>query len=233
MKYPLLLALAGAIFAPAAQAFEVTGGSLSLGYSGLTDSDLDALNKVTLGGSIEMGFTQQFSMQGDLRLTKFGFSNVDNLNFGLHAIFHVSDTTSLGAFAGRDDSDVGDLDYFGIELGHQSGPIGLETYISRADDAGETGTVFGLAGDYAFSDTTSLGLAYDKIDVDGYGASTIALNGEFIAAPGLGLTGEVGSADIDGLGAEVFMGIGVKVNFGAKRGATFDQRSVVDLLPGL
>ncbi|MBN2631350.1 MAG: hypothetical protein JXR75_12530 [Rhodobacteraceae bacterium] len=211
----------------------MTGGSLSLGYSTLTDSDLDALNKVTLGGSLEMGFSKQFSVQGDLGLSKFGYSDIDNLNFGLHAIFHVSDTTSLGAFAGRDDFDGGDLDYFGIELGHQSGPIGLETYISEADADGETGAVFGLAGNYAFSDTASLGLAYDKINVDGYGASTIALNGEFIATPGLGLTGEVGSADIEGLGSEVFMGIGVKVNFGAKRGATFTQRSVVDLLPGL
>lgn len=234
MKHILSLALAGLFCASAVQAQEVTGGTIQLGYSSFIGGGGNTdVNKLTLGSSLEYGFSQQFSVQGDFALMKYGLSNVDTANFGLHGIFHINDTTSVGGFIGQDRIEGDGLDYFGFEIGHQVGAIGTEAYISRADSGvGVKGTVLGIKGEYAVNEVTSVGARFDNINVQGIDASRFALTGEVAATPGLALTGELGQARIETLGSEAYIGVGVKVNFGAKRGATFDRRSIVDLLPG-
>jgi len=64
MKKSVALALVGLLCAPAVHAFEVTGGEVSLGYSGLTGSSANDLTKTAMGGSLEFGITHQFSVQG-------------------------------------------------------------------------------------------------------------------------------------------------------------------------
>lgn len=234
MKHSLTLALAGLFCATTAQAFEVTGGSLSLGYSSFVgSSDATDFNKLSLGSSMEFGLTHQFSIQGDFALSQFGASNIDNLNFGLHAIVHANESTSVGAYIGRDRVEGENLNYFGFEVGHQVGQIGAEGYVTFAKDGGSDGTVIGIKGDYSLTETALIGARFDNINVDGADASRVAITGEVGALPGVTLTGELGRARIDTLGSETYVGVGVKVNFGDKRGATFDRRSILDLLPGL
>lgn len=242
MKKSIALALTGLFCATAAHAFEVTGGSVSLGYSGLTDGDLNDFNKTTLGGSLEFGVSQAFSLQGDLSLSKFGMtedaaavlgvSKIDSRSLGMHAIYHASENTSVGAFLGTDRIESTDLNFIGVEAGHQMGQFGLEGYLSRGKLEGITGTVLGLEGNYAVGEYTTLGLRYDNIDIEGFDSSRLSLTGEIGATPGFAVTGEIGNADLEDIGSELFMGIGVRVNFGAKRGATFRDRSVANLLPG-
>ncbi|MDO8882552.1 MAG: hypothetical protein U0934_12820 [Pseudotabrizicola sp.] len=233
MKHTLSLALAGLFCASAVQAFEVTGGSLSLGYSSfIGSSPATDVNKLSLGSSMEFGLSQQFSVQGDFALTKFNATNLDNTNFGLHAIFHVNESTSVGAFIGRDRIEHENLNYFGVEVGHQAGAFGTEAFLTIAKDGGSNGTVIGVKGEYSLTDSAMLGARFDLLNVDGADAAKFAIIGEVAALPGLNLTGELGQARIDGIGSEAYVGVGVKVNFGAKRGATFDRRSIIDLLPG-
>lgn len=234
MKHTLSLALAGLFCASTAQAFEVTGGSLSLGYSSFVGGD-DAteVNKLSLGSSIEMGLAQQFSVQGDFSLSKFGFTNLDASNVALHTIFHISDDTSAGAYIGQDRLEGEKLTYFGVEVGHQIGAFGTEAYLTRAKQGGGDGTVFGIKGEYALTEAALVGAKFDNLNVDGLDVSRFALTGEMDALPGLMLTGEVGQARVESFGSEAYVGVGVKVNFGAKRGATFDRRSIIDLVPGL
>jgi hypothetical protein len=227
------LTVAFLLAASSAQAFEVTGGSIALGYSGFTDNLLSDVDKTTLGGQIEVGFSRDFSMQADLGFMNYGFSDFDAHNFGLHGIYHLSDTTSLGGFVGRDTIESEDLSIYGVEVGHQAGPLGLEAYLSIADAGVEDGTVYGLRAAYGITDSTEIGLRYDHINIDGLGASRLSVAGEFALSSGFAVTGEIGSADIDDSGSEGFFAIGAKFNFGANRGATFNQRSVLDLLPGL
>jgi hypothetical protein len=227
------LSLALLVAATPALALEVVGGSVSLGYSGFTDDLLDDINKTTLSGSLEVGISRAFSVQGDLAIINYGLTDLDANNIGLHGIYHLSETTSIGGYIGQDSVESADLSILGIEAGHQAGPMMLEGYLSRAESSGEDGTIFGLRAAYGLSEDSEIGLRYDDINVDGIGASRISAVGEFGMANGFAITGELGSADIEGIGSETFFGIGVKVDFGAKRGATFSQRSVVDLFPGL
>lgn len=219
--------------APAAQAFEITGGSVELGYSGFTGNLLKKLDKTTLSGQMEIGFSQAFSVQADLGFMVFGFNDENARNFGLHSIYHVSDTTSLGMYFGQDRILGGSLSITGVEVGHQAGMVGLEGYLTYAKDSVEDGLVFGGSAGLDLSDSAGIGLRYDRADVDGTDFSRLALTGEYTLASGLALTGELGSADIADSGSEPFFGIGARMTFGANRGATFGNRSVLNLLPGL
>lgn len=229
----VVLPLALLVAASPAMALELVGGSVSLGYSGLADTMLDEINKTTLSGSVEIGFSQAVSVQGDLSTMNFGLSDMDATHIGLHGIYHLNEATSLGGFIGEDRLESADLSILGIEVGHQAGQMRMEGYLSRADSSAQDGMIFGLHAGYRLSDASEIGLRYDEINVDGFGASRVSAVGEFGLANGLAITGELGSADLDGLGSETFVGLGVKVDFGAERGATFSQRSVLDLLPGL
>lgn len=216
-----------------AQAFEITGGSVELGYSGFTGNLLKKLDKTTLAGRIEVGFSPAFSMQADLGFMNFGFSDEEAHNIGLHGIYHASDITSLGMYLGQDRLDGDSLSIAGVEVGHQAGALGLEGYLTYAKDSTEDGIVFGARADWDFSDVAGIGLRYDSADLGGADVSRVALTGQYTLTSGLTLTGELGSAEIAGSGSEPFFGIGAKMTFGAERGATFADRSVLNLLPGL
>ncbi len=219
--------------APAAQAFEITGGQMELGYSSYTDNLLKKLDKIGINGSIEVGFSQMFSMQADLGFMNFGFNDADATNFGLHSIYHLSDTTSAGFYFGQDRVSGGSLSITGLEIGHQAGMVGLESYLTYAKDSADDGMVFGASAGLNLSDMAEIGVSYDRIDVDSSKASRLALTGEYTMGNGFAITGELGSVDIKGSGSEPFFGIGGKMTFGADRGATFGERSVLNLLPGL
>lgn len=230
MRNPIALALAGILCTSAAQAFEVTGGSVDLGFSAFTD-DFDA-NKTTLGGALEFGIVRAVSVQADLGLTQFGLTEVDNTNFGLHGIYHLGEATSGGLYLGRDRVEGADIDLYGLEIGHQQGQFTAEGYLGHAEAAGGSGTLLGLRGGYALSDSATLGARYDNVNLEGYDISRLSLTGEYAMTDGFALNAEVGSFDAEGVGSEMFLGLGVKASFGAKRGATFERRSLVDLIPG-
>ena len=233
MKQTLSLALAGLMCASAAQAFEVTGGSLTLGYSSFFgSSDATDVSKLSFGNSMEFALTPEIAIQGDFSYTKLDATGIDSSNFGLHGIYHLTPDTALGAYVGRDRVEGRNLNYFGVEVAHQFGMIGTEAFVSIGKDGGAEGTVIGLKGDYALNDAASIGARFDHINVSGADANKFAVTGEVAALPGLNLTGEIGRAKLEGFGSEPYLGLGVKVNFGEKRGTTFDNRSIIDLLPG-
>lgn len=233
MKQTLSLALAGLLCASAAQAFEVTGGSLSLGYSSFVgSSNATDVNKLSFGSAMEFAITPEIAVQGEFSHSKFDASGLDTSNVGLHGIYHLNHTTSLGAFIGRDRIDRRNLNYYGVEVAHQLGAFDTEAFVTIAKDGGRDGTVFGIKGDYALTDTATIGARFDHLNVKGADASKFALTGEVAALPGLNLTGEVGRGKIKGFGSDPYVGLGVKVNFGDKQGTTFGSRSVLNLLPG-
>lgn len=232
MKRAALTALLLAT-APAAQAFEFTGGQVELSYSGYTDNLLKKLDKTAITGSVEVGFSQAFSMQADLGFMNFGFNDDDGTNFGLHSIYHLSDTTSAGFYFGQDRIGGGSLGITGVEIGHQAGMVGLESYLTYAKDSADDGLIFGASAGLDLSDMAEIGVSFDRVDVDNSKASRLALTGAYTMANGFAITGELGSMEVKGAGSQPFFGIGGKMTFGAKRGATFGERSLLNLLPGL
>lgn len=231
-KFLLTAALSAAVFGQSALAGNVTGGSVGFDYSAFTEDSAGTLEKSTLSSSLEYGFDRTFAIQGDLSLTHFGLSEYDAGNLTLHGIYHFNESTSLGAFIGRDTIENEGLTFYGLEAGHEVGQISGETYIAYAEDSGVDGTLFGLAGMYDVNDAFGLGVSYDRLDVEDLDADRITLEAEY-RLQGFVISAEFGQAEIGGLGSENFFGIGARMTFGAKRGSTFGQRGLIDVLPGL
>lgn len=222
------------LFSNAALAGEISGGSIGLSYSSFTeDSDF---SRIGVEGSIEYAFNRDFSVQGDLAFQNFGESDLDSTTFGAHGIYHVNDDTSLGAFFMREDVDDGDGNFYGIEGGYETGQVEFEGYAGNFDGDGDNATILGISGRYEFSNALGLTGSFDQIDGDGVELSRYGVKLDRDVSPTLNLFVEVGSADVEagGLsGSETFVGLGGKIVFGAERGATFEQRGLTRLIPGL
>ena len=228
-------ALFGATFlcAQAAYAVEITGGSVELSYSSFTeDSDV---RRVGIEGSMEVGFNQNISAQVDLMQHRLNAGNEDVTTFGVHAIYHLDDATSFGAFYAIEDTSAGNFDFYGIEAGHEVGQFEFEGYLARADANAVDADVVGVSARFGFADDFGVTGAYDYIDLAGVDLSATTLRIDRDVAPNVNLFVEVGSAraTAGGLsGSETFVGLGGSYTFGAERGATFDARGLARLLPG-
>jgi hypothetical protein len=238
MKNILTTAALAALFASPVAAFEMTGGTVSLSYSQLTEDS--SLDRTDLGGSVEFGFSRNISAQVDLGFTDFGASGLSLTSFALHGIWHASEASSVGLFLGRDDADLdgadASQDYIGVEVGYGSGAFGAEAHFAYADADGGSGTAAGLALDYAVSPTIGIGGTIDRLNVEGADLTTFALRGSYAFTPQTQVYAEVGntSADAGGVSEDsAFIGLGAEFSFGAARGATFDRRSLLGSIPGL
>ncbi len=231
-----LIAVMGVSFlcAPAVQAAEITGGSVGLSYSAFAD-DTD-FSRLSIEGSLEVGFDRNVSLQFDLGHDRFGETDVDGTTYGLHGIYHLDEMTSLGAFYTNERTEGDDFDIFGVEAGHESGRTEFEGYLAGVDYDGGSSTLFGLSGRYALDNGLGLGASYDKFDDDFGDISTLAVRLDRDVSASTNLHLEIGSAKVSAGGfsdSEMFVGLGGTIAFGADRGATFERRGVLKLIPGL
>ncbi|MGO4855499.1 hypothetical protein [Phaeovulum sp. W22_SRMD_FR3] len=235
MKVTAISAVALLGFALPAAAVEVTGGQLSFSRSQFTDYSEAA--KTTLEGAVEFGFTREFAVQADLGFNALNSADETVTAMALHAIYHGDETNSYGLFIGNERVAGEDVTYYGIEYGHESGPLSFETFLARGEESGVSGTEFGLKGRYAVNDRLGLGARYETVDFESViDVSVLGLTADYAVVPNLLVTGEVGSADLDVSGAgsasETYVKLGATYTFGAARGATFGKRGLVNLLPG-
>ncbi|WP_147106376.1 porin [Tateyamaria sp. syn59] len=217
-----------------AQAVEITGGSVQLKYSAFTEeTDLDRIN---LEGSMEIGFNRSFSTQIDIGHNNFGETDLDGTNLGLHGIYHLNDTTSLGAFYTREDVENVDIDIYGVEAGFETGAFAIEGFLGQADAENEDETIFGFEGRYAFNSGIGLSLGYEDIGSGStVNVATTTIRVDRDVTSNLNLFAEIGQTSFDtaiGDLDETFVGIGGRIVFGAERGATFNQRGLLRILPG-
>lgn len=230
-------ALAAALCAASASttvAQQVTGGSLSLSHSAFTDDT--SVAKTSLNGAVELGFSREFGVQADLGLNKLNSAGETATNAVLHGIYHLSQNTSAGLFLGLDRVDGDSQSFLGLEFGHNAGRTGFEGYLGRGEDGGESGTLFGMSVRYEMTDAAGIGLSFDRADVSIADATRYSLNGDFAVTQNLKLFGEIGAlhGSIGNMSdTEGYVKIGGKFTFGAKRGATFGQRSILNIVPGL
>lgn len=228
-------AMASGMFASAAMAAEVTGNYLDLGYSTFTDSDIGS--KFYAAGSAELGFTREFGVQLDLGVYRLDEISETGYNGTLHAIYHASDALSLGVFYARDDVDGSDTDNYGLEAGYDlSNAIGLEGYVSRLDFSSEDGTLLGAQIKGTVAPQLELSASIDYLDAPAdIDLTRFSIGAAYNVGQGANVYGEVGSARAS-IGSqsdsEAFVGVGLRLNFGAKRGTTFGRRGLLDLLPG-
>ncbi|PTV96403.1 outer membrane protein with beta-barrel domain [Rhodobacter aestuarii] len=232
MKAVLPVALVAALCAHGAFAGDVTGAYVGLDYSRFNDDSAGTLSKTSLKGSLEYGFTRDFSVQGDLAMMDFGLSNADASTLQLHGIYHASANASVGAFVGRDDVEGNGFNYLGLEGGFEQGKLEGEAYVGTADSDGINGSLLGLGVMYNTSDSFAFGASHDRLDVEGFDASRTQLEAEYHMDK-VTLSAQIGTIDIEDAGSEGYFGLGARVNFGAKRGTTFERRGLLEVIPGL
>lgn len=228
------VAAAFVVAAPGAMAQQVTGGSITLSHSAFTeDSDV---SKTSLTGSVEVGFSRDFSVQFDLGGSRLNFADETVTTGVLHGIYHLNANTSAGVFVGLDRAAGESLNFVGFEFGHMAGRTGFEAYVGRGEEQGVSGTLIGLSTRYAATEQLGVGVSLDQMDVGPLNATRYSLNGDYAVTSNVKVFGEIGAARAEVLGlsdSEGYVKIGGKFTFGAKRGTTFGQRSVLNILPGL
>lgn len=235
MKTVYLTAFAAAIALASPLQAEVTGGSIGLSHSAFTDDK--SVSKTSLDGSVEYRFNQQFSMQGDLSLNEFNESNISLRNLTLHGIYHLSPSTSLGAFVGIDRISGESANLYGLEFGSDMGRTDLEGYVAIGEEEDVDATLLGLSGRYAYTDAVGFGASLDYGDIDGVVDFTrFGVSADYNVTETVNLSAELGEFDINAGGfggSETYIKLGATVKFGAKRGTTFERRSLTSLFPGL
>ncbi|WP_045388139.1 hypothetical protein [Falsirhodobacter sp. alg1] len=226
--------LALMIAATPALALDFTGGTVTLGYSALSD-DGD-LSKAGVAGQFEFGLTPQFGVQGDVGVTKFFDIGETMHDLTVHGIYHTNPNVAMGVFYGAE-SGVGDTQrFYGFEVAQHSTPISAELYLGRADRSDLDGMIGGLSGRYALTPDFGVGLAYDRADLEHQDLSRVALQADYAVLPNLKLGGEIGSfdGDTDTLsGRETYIGLNAEFTFGRQGDTTFGRRGVLNLIPGL
>lgn len=225
---------AALLFTAPAAAFEVTGGEVQLAYSAFWENT-DA-SKAVLEGAVEFGFNRNFGVQLDLGFHNLNLAEETGTNGVLHAIFHLSDRTSVGAFYGMDRLLGESIDFYGLELGQEGRNFDFEAYVGLGEEAGGSGTVVGLSGRYNVNEAFSFGLALHRVDIEDSDATRIGITSEYAMTPGFALAAEFGTVDATLFGtsdSEAYFEVGATWRFGAERGATFGKRGLLELLPGL
>ncbi|MDA7967176.1 porin [Ruegeria sp.] len=240
-KLFLSSALTTTLVAGSAQAVELTGGYVDLGYSTFTDSALG--DKYNLSGSGELAFSKSFSTQLDLG--GYRLQNLDGTttNWTLHANLHTASNASFGAFIGRENSDGADFDFYGIEAGFDAGKATIEGYLGRqevVDFSGLDGTLFGISVVSDIDDKWQFSANYDLVDnIAGIlNSGMFSIGANYAVADNAEIYGTLGTAHlsspiVSGSSNEAYVGFGVRVNLGNARGTTFGRRGVLSKLPGL
>jgi len=234
-QFPALtLSAALALGATTAQAVEVTGGSAGLSYSAFTE-DTD-VSRLGLEGSVELGFNRTLGLQFDAGYNDFNATGIDSNTLGLHGLYHLNEATSFGAFYVREDVEGVDLDILGVEAGYEVLNWDIEGYVADIDSDGGDGTMGGVKARYQMASGLGLTGAYDRAESGGDDLSRFAVRLDRDVSPNGNLYLEVGTARAEAGGisdSEPFVGLGGKITFGAERGATFEQRGLTRLIPGL
>lgn len=233
MKFAPVVAIA-ALCAGPALAVELTGGDLTLGYSTWTDDTSFA--KLGVAGSAEIGFSPEFSVQGDLGTSRFLEAGETTSSIALHAIYHTGPGTSLGVFYGTDSVDNDNKDFYGFEVGQKSSMFEVEAHIGNGENFDLDGMVGGLSGTYNVTPVFGLGASYQRANIDGLDISTTAIRADYEIAPTFTVGAEIGSfrADLDNVnGRETYIGLSATKTFGPQDGATFGRRGILNVIPGL
>jgi hypothetical protein len=223
-----------ATFSPAF-AFDVTGGEVSVGHSFFTDDSDFARSGIE--GSVELGFSQTLGVQVDASLQRFNVAGETATAFAVHGLYHISEATSAGIFVGTENVASENNTYYGAEIGTELARSDFEGYIGSGEEEGIGATVLGLSGTYNINDTFSLGASLDYVNLEGDASLTrFGVTGDYAIGEQTNIYAEIGTlsaSDAGNSGSETFVGIGAEFNFGAERGATFERRGLVGLLPGL
>lgn len=230
-KSAITAAVLAALSSPLA-AQGITGGQLGIEY--IAPLDGSDFGGTAYNGGIEYAITRQFSVSADFSSYSLDTFTTDPSSLTLHGIYHMGDTASLGVFYGQDSVGDDDATFYGLEGGTEFMGGDVVGYVAKVDGNSD-GTMFGVDGTYDWRDGIGLTGNAGIVSVNGTSVRRISVGGVYEMAEGPEFFGEVGSlsAETGGVSdSQAFLGLGARINFGAQRGTTFDQRSLYEILQG-
>jgi hypothetical protein len=194
-------------------------------------SEGDDIGAVNYSGGLEYALNRNISIAGDISSYDFGVLSSSVTNFTLHGIYHMNDTTSVGAFVGTERTDDDDVTLYGLEAGYGMGALEVEGYFAMYDDDGGS-NVLGASGSYQITNNIAAIANIGLADVEGDSISRFSLGAEYGFNAGPSVYAEVGSLSIGDVD-DSFVGLGASIEFGSNGGTTFDRRGIfASVIPG-
>lgn len=223
----VLLAVATPVYAQG-----VTGGTLGVEVNAPTD--LSDFGGTTYFGGIEYAINKNFSVAADISSYRFDNLGTDASSATLHGIYHMNDLTSFGLFFGQDKNETETSKVMGVEAGTEFMGGTVEGYVGRANSDTSDATIIGADGFYDWSESIQFtgGAAIANFDLGS--TRTVTVGASYTISNGPDLYAEIGSVSVDdgtSTDSDTFIGLGARLNLGAERGTTFDQRSLFEILP--
>ncbi len=210
-----------------------TGGQLSIEYNAPTSGD--DFGGTTYSGGLEYSINRQFAVAVDASSYRLDNINTTASSFTLHGIYHLSESASVGAFAGQDSASDSNVMLYGIEGGTEFSGGVIGGYFALSNGDSDDATMFGLDASYALNEAFTIVGDLDVTSLDDDTATNISVGAEYQMPRGPKFYGHIGSLNADGNGVggnETYVGLGARIEFGAARGTTFDQRSRFETLAG-
>lgn len=214
-----------------------TGGQLGIEYNAPVDGGDMGGTTYSLGG--EYAISRTFAMALDA--TSYRLDNVETSvsNFTLHGIYHLNEKMSLGAFVGLDRLTDSRNTLYGVEFGTEvqgglfnTGPRDISGYIGFADGESSDSMFAGVGGNQRITDSIDLVADINWAQIDDESTWKGTATAEYHMANGPDFYGNLGVVETsDDPDMQIFVGIGARISFGAARGTTFDQRSLLESLP--
>lgn len=236
MKHLVKIAITAALvcsWAAPSLAAEISGAEVGVDFSRTGEAN-DNIQQLGLWGSLNVGFSPKFSIQGDMalyneRLSEEGDEDFDFdiHTFELHGIYHLIPGTSLGGFVGISRPEHGtNQNYYGLEFGRKIYQISYEIYGWRSNNEDKF-TAFGVQTAYALNERLSLGNRFELYNPDqGPDRNRIGVTVDYKLAPGYSLYGELGRLH-ENSDSDVNVKLGIRAYFGS--GATFSQHGLTSL----
>lgn len=200
---------------------EFTGGTLGLEYLS-TDGD----DVTSYYGEVEFGINRNIGFEVDLNGFSAGSDSASSAT--MHGIYHIGPTASLGAYYGQGFGDSNDVTFYGVEGGTLWGRTSIGGYLGQRESGGTSGTTFGVNAEAPINDSFEIFTDFDFIYVDDSWVSQDEIGVQYNMPNGPELYALYGraSAELSGFGGATadYFGVGARINFGAKRGTTFEGR---------
>ncbi len=211
-----LCAAAVSALSTIAVAQEFTGGTLSGEYTINSGSDV-----MSYSGGAEFSITRQFGIGLE-------FTSVDSdTTAKLHGIYHLSERASVGLYYGQAIGEDSDETSIGIEGGTALGLMSVGGYLGQISDGTDSITSFGINAESPLANQFGTYFNYDYFgDSDvSFGSSELGLQYTMDQGPELYIHYGWASATAGDVTANSdFIGVGARIDFGARPGTTFGSR---------
>lgn len=240
-----VVTMAGLCFLSAqpALAFDLIGADFAGGYSAYFDQvEGETLSRASGEFSAEVGLAGSFGVQLDFAIQKFEQISDDiednTMSSTLHGLFYLDDAITLGAFYGWETME--NAEYYGVEAAYYGTDFYAEAYLGAGvlNEFDVNNKIYGVNGAYQLTSDFDLIGSYSKATFDGLvDLSLVEAGFGYNYSDRIQISAALGRSnlELEGAAANIddYFALEAEYSFGAARGATFGERGILHLIPGL